>query len=582
MQRDTAPINTQVPPSRSGAGSTPRASTQEEAEAEWKRSGSTADTAEAGVEASDSNQGLPAVQVVGPTSPAANHNTINDAEIDSLEEALADCWTLCKRLAKMSSGNRQRMFNFSNAADTQDKAWKSCWTLCQALYDGRDKDPASQVKDILNLCRDFCTALFEARDRRDAVKDSILRVSFELNNHLFNTRNPELPDAFTERTLDFYVTLCHRLIKDRSALPDDTDHLLSACWNLAECFFTFRDRQLDKRQVDEETLSSTVQACWDLSDMFRERWSLLRPERGTPRPPQQQRNFQTTSYQQQVPSYTSANSYQATNSYTQAMYSSQPHSRPDSSLSVDRASRLLGPQDLYGRSLPPETPTTIMDERDDRYSPNEPPPPNLLVFGGEANSRNSSRWPSSASNTSGYSDTSGSQHTAGSARTAKGSVKAMSVASGRGSAVQGGGQASPKSVASSRNGGNGQDPTASHITAIKALVLRAALNKGFQRTNITPIALQTFVRGLSATTMFGGEPWQRQLFEQYRRLILADPFMQDTLPTNRRFSALEISYAVRWISKNDHYGWLQSLFDTVFGFTPDAAEVNNRGSGLLV
>jgi hypothetical protein len=40
QRKDTAPINTAVPPSRSGAGSTPRASTQEEAEAEWRRSDS--------------------------------------------------------------------------------------------------------------------------------------------------------------------------------------------------------------------------------------------------------------------------------------------------------------------------------------------------------------------------------------------------------------------------------------------------------------------------------------------------------------------------------------------------------------
>jgi hypothetical protein len=35
--KETAPINTSVPPSRHGAGSTPRASTAEEAEAEWQR-----------------------------------------------------------------------------------------------------------------------------------------------------------------------------------------------------------------------------------------------------------------------------------------------------------------------------------------------------------------------------------------------------------------------------------------------------------------------------------------------------------------------------------------------------------------
>jgi hypothetical protein len=48
QRKDTAPINTQVPPSRSGAGSTPRASTQEEAEAEWRRSGSQSGNTEDG------------------------------------------------------------------------------------------------------------------------------------------------------------------------------------------------------------------------------------------------------------------------------------------------------------------------------------------------------------------------------------------------------------------------------------------------------------------------------------------------------------------------------------------------------
>ena len=48
QRKDTAPINTQVPPSRSGAGSTPRASTQEEAEAEWRRSDSQSGTTEDG------------------------------------------------------------------------------------------------------------------------------------------------------------------------------------------------------------------------------------------------------------------------------------------------------------------------------------------------------------------------------------------------------------------------------------------------------------------------------------------------------------------------------------------------------
>lgn len=39
QRRSTVPINTHVPPARTGAGSTPRASTQEEADAEWRRTG---------------------------------------------------------------------------------------------------------------------------------------------------------------------------------------------------------------------------------------------------------------------------------------------------------------------------------------------------------------------------------------------------------------------------------------------------------------------------------------------------------------------------------------------------------------
>lgn len=34
----------------------------------------------------------------------------------------------------------------------------------------------------LDLCRDFCQALFDIRQRKDEASDSVLRVSFELNN----------------------------------------------------------------------------------------------------------------------------------------------------------------------------------------------------------------------------------------------------------------------------------------------------------------------------------------------------------------------------------------------------------------
>jgi hypothetical protein len=91
------------------------------------------------------------------------------------------------------------------------------------LYDSRDEDYASQVRPTLDLCRDFCQSLFEVRQRDNDVADSVLRVSFELNNHLYNTHDRTLPEAFRERTLDFYITLCHRLMKQRTRLAEETD-----------------------------------------------------------------------------------------------------------------------------------------------------------------------------------------------------------------------------------------------------------------------------------------------------------------------------------------------------------------------
>ena len=102
------------------------------------------------------------------------------------------------------------MFTFSGSGNVQEAAWRSCWRLCQKLYESRNEDAADHIKETLELCREFCQALFEARFRGDEVTDSILRVSFELNNHLYNTHDRNLPDAFRERTLDFYLTMCHR------------------------------------------------------------------------------------------------------------------------------------------------------------------------------------------------------------------------------------------------------------------------------------------------------------------------------------------------------------------------------------
>ena len=73
-------------------------------------------------------------------------------------------------------------------------------------------------------------------------------------------------------------------MKQRSDLAEETDSLLRACWSLAEMLFSLRQNRRDGKAPDEELLGSAVQACWELCDIFREGWTQIRPDRGTPRP----------------------------------------------------------------------------------------------------------------------------------------------------------------------------------------------------------------------------------------------------------------------------------------------------------
>lgn len=262
----------------------------------------------------------------------------------------------------------------------QEDAWRSCWRLCQKLYDTRDDDYASHVNPTLDLCRDFCQALFEVRVSDNDLADSVLRVSFELNNHLYNTHDRNLPDAFRERTLDFYITLCHRLMKQRTRLTE-TDSLLSACWTLAEMLFSIRQSRREGKRLDEELLGSAVQACWELCDIFREGWtlhSMRNSDRGTPRPSQ-------TTFAQ---------------AFQQATQQSELDFMDDSSIQLGN----------------PETPTTIFEDTA-TVSPDEAPIPNILVLGHGSShgSHSHSKWPSSASSISEKSRSSG--QTASSANT---------------------------------------------------------------------------------------------------------------------------------------------------------------------
>jgi hypothetical protein len=106
-----------------------------------------------------------------------------DSETKALRTALEECWTFCNTLATLSSIHRERVFNSSGTPDAHEKAWKSCWKLCKRLYQSRDDTSESfNVRTNLDLCRDFCQALFDVRQKQDEVADSVLRVSFELNN----------------------------------------------------------------------------------------------------------------------------------------------------------------------------------------------------------------------------------------------------------------------------------------------------------------------------------------------------------------------------------------------------------------
>lgn len=79
--------------------------------------------------------------------------------------------------------HRARVFSSSGTPDAHEKAWKSCWKLCQRLYNNQDDESGSlNVTVNLDLCRDFCQSLFDIRQKKDETADSVLRVSFELNN----------------------------------------------------------------------------------------------------------------------------------------------------------------------------------------------------------------------------------------------------------------------------------------------------------------------------------------------------------------------------------------------------------------
>lgn len=460
-----------------------------------------------------------------------------EPEIRALRAALEECWTLCNTLANLSSIHRERVFNSSGTPDAHEKAWKSCWKLCQKLYNSRD-EAVEQLngRANLDLCRDFCQSLFDVRQRKDEIGDSVLRVSFELNNHLYSAQDSRnLPEAFRERTLDFYITLCHRLMKQRSELAEETDSLLRACWSLAEMLFSLRQNSRDGKAPDEELLGSAVQACWELCDIFREGWTQVRPDRGTPRP--SQINFFQGGQASDVRSTTSRSSI---------------HSKRDSmkSMTEDQPPRRTKPPPV------PETPVTEFEDTGDTpISPGSESPqmPNILVLGtnpdaGSQGGSRGGRWSSSASNLSSYSQS--SARTSSTATTTATSAEDI------------------------------------NVTRIKMLILKAAMNIGFSREGSAAdsSSLQAFVQKLP-TGSFGSLPQHATLLQNYKNLVLADTTFRTaaSLPgRGKRVSATDVAKSVGWMTlRSGQYGFLRDLFRLVYGFPMEEAE-NRKNVSIAV
>ncbi|KAL8739923.1 MAG: hypothetical protein Q9190_007315, partial [Brigantiaea leucoxantha] len=273
--------------------------------------------------------------------------------------------------------------------------------------------------------------------------------------------------------------------------------------------FSLRQNQREGKPADEELLGSAVQACWELCDLFREGWTQVRPDRGTPRP------SQTTFTQAFQQAKQSSRSSRATPTPSQSsVYStSGEESQDESDAGVGR--------------LNPETPTTVFEDTQ-QISPDETSVPNILVLGPDAKTQQRQaqvaaaaaqsqrghmpthhKWNSSSSALSGYSGSSTSTiinpHPDSGARSLRGR-------SGAG------------------HGRKTEDP---HLLSLKVLILKAALNTGYplpapppldssssssSSTSNPRITLASYVKSLPSNA-FGSAPWQLQLLAPYKKLV---------------------------------------------------------------
>ncbi|KAB8338766.1 hypothetical protein FH972_021711 [Carpinus fangiana] len=593
QQKDTPTslLKTDVPAVKDR--STPRAQTRQEAEEEWKRRSKRNKSLEGTTQrASSDTPGLwstwladiPEGQdgdradedddtLAGSTDLRPQTARVSDeqlAQIESLKAALSECWTLTNTLANLSSTHRTRVFNYRGPAGMQETAWQKCWKLCKELYNTRDSDPTDHVLSTLSMCREFCTALFDARRKEDEMADSVLRVSFELNQHLFNTQDPNIGSVFQERTLEFYLTICHRLMKQRTSLPEETDALLRACWSLAEMLFSIRQSNREGKPADEDLLGSAVQACWELCDLFREGWTQVRPDRGTPRA--QQTNFTLS---------------QGSFGRSQSAFSN--HSSPS-------LTRSGSTSHSYPKSFPPETPTTIFDDAtdDEQFSPDKQAP-NILVLGPPDQNSNSSHhrqpfnsqgWSSAASTHSFASDSTTRSSSAKQTAALQANMACIRILLVKAASVAGYKPAAYSPPTSGASSTSSLQSTSNPIHQSSSAASNAAL--------------KAFIKELPSSVPFGTLPWQAALAQHVKELVLkwhglvqhvgAGGDLGDgrLLPgvheasgakAKRNATAGEIARAVQWMMRSEQYTWMSGLYRVVFGFGVEEA---SSASGVAV
>lgn len=330
-----------------------------------------------------------------------------------------------------------------------------------------------------------------------------------------------MPDAFHERTLDFYITLCHRLMRQRGEIAYEAESLLDGCWALAVTLLDLRKNRLEGGIADEELFTLAVDACFALCNNFKEIWAQARPERSTPRPSQSSLSYYSRD--------------------------SDQDGRASRTSTRSKGESLKSQKREKARKAPPVPETPVTEFEDTPVSPDTDSPqvPNILVLGTDSNK--GGRWSSNASNLSSYSQS--SQRTSSSATTTASSAEDV------------------------------------NVTRIKTLVLKAAMNIGFPREQQDAkggsVSLQSFVKALPAGS-FGSLSSHASLLQNYKNLVVADSSFRHAslLPTQgKRVLAIDVAKSVAWMmQRSSQYGFLRDLFKLVFGFHLEEVEARRNVS----